>query len=118
MSKVTSNIGELNARTMTVTFWDNGSAALPSTVHWRLTCPDETEDEVVAWTSATVTTGTGSDGYSTIYYSTISVPATAHAMLTDLVKERRLFIVSADKDLATEFNEEWLYYVEARGARS
>jgi hypothetical protein len=118
MAKVTSNIGELNARTMTVTFWDNGAAALPSAVEWRLTCPDEIDNEVVAWTAATVSTGVGSDGYQTIYYSTIVIPATAHAMQTELSKERRLFIVAADRGTVTEFNEEWLYYVEIRGARS
>ena len=117
MAKVTSDIGELNARMFVVTFWENGAAALPSTVYWRLTCPD-TEATVADWTSASISTGTGSDGYSTTYYATITVAATNHAMQTDQTKEQRLFIVSADKDLSTEFNEEWLYYVVARGARS
>jgi hypothetical protein len=118
MAKVTSNIGELNARTFVPSFRDDGVPTQPSTVHWRITCPDYNDSEIVAWTSATVTVGIGVDGVTTIYYSTIAIPASAHAMQTTLDREQRLFIVSTDKDLDTEHNEEWLYYVEARGARS
>jgi hypothetical protein len=117
MAKVTSDIGELNTRRMVVSFVNNGTPTLPSTAHWRLTCPDE-DSTVVDWTAVTPTSGTGSDGYTTVYTVTVDIPATAHAMQTDQVKEQRLFIVSADKGLSTEFNEEWSYYVVARQARS
>ena len=118
MAKVTSNIGELNARTFKHQFTYAGAPSLPSTVHWRLTCPDVTDAEVVAWTEATITTETADDGVTEIYTTEITIPATAHAMRTANDSEQRLYIVAADKDLATEWNEEWIYYVEAREARS
>ena len=118
MAKTTSNVGELNAHTVTVRPKINGAPSLPSTAHWRMTCPDDDDAEIVAWTSATVSTGVGADGYTADYYITITIPATAHAMATDYTKERRLLIVSTDKGLATEQNEEWQYYVEKRSARS
>lgn len=118
MAKTTSNIGELNARIFTVSFENDGTPTSPSTVHWRMTCPDDDDAQIVDWTSVSVSTGLAPDGYTTTYYSTIDVPSTAHAMQTDNDKERRAICVAADKDLSTEWNEEWIYWVEKREARS
>lgn len=119
MAKWIENIGESNARSVTVGFLDaNGDASIPSTVHWRLVCPDDDDSVVTDWATATPSTSTGPDGYSTVCEATIAVIASSHEMVTTLDKEKRALIVSADKDTDDEWNEEFLYYVERRSGRN
>jgi hypothetical protein len=119
MAKWLENIGESNARSVVTGFLDaNGDASIPTTVHWRLVCPDDDDSVVTDWATATPVTSVGSDGYSTVCEATIAIIASSHEMVTELDQERRALIVAADKDTDDEWNEEFLYYVERRSGRS
>ena len=119
MAKWIENIGESNARSVIVGFLDeNGDASIPTTVEWRLVCPDDDDSAVTEWATATPVTSVGSDGYSTVCTAKLAVVASSHEMVTTLDKERRALTVAADKDTDDEFNEEFLYYVERRSGRS
>lgn len=116
--KLIPNVGELNAFTLTTTLYaPDGSAALPVTLEWRMTCPD-TDKEISPWTTATYVTSVGADGYTSITTAEIEVSALLHEMQTTKDRERRAINVSTDRNTAVEVNDDFVYYVEKRFARS
>ena len=113
------NIAESNARSMTINFeGEDGEAAIPTLVEWRMVCPDDEDVVLQDWTTLTASVTAGADGLSTVCAASLSVPATLHEMQTDNDREDRKLIVAADRDTADEWNETFLYYVERSGARS
>jgi hypothetical protein len=120
MPKVIPNVGEYVSRTSIVGFTDEDDLVyVPTTVVWRMVCQDDDNSVVTDWATVTATTSTGPDGVSLVCEATITVPASAHAMVTTtLDRERRALIVAADKDTDDEWNEEFTYYVERRSGRS
>ena len=112
-------INELSAFTLTVNLLEaDRTAAVPSTLHWRLECL-ETENTLQDWTSATITTTTDDDGNIAESEATIEVASTLNAMQTTGKKvEKKALVMAADKDLSTEYNDEFVYEVERLNARS
>lgn len=101
------SINENKARYVTVSFYDeNGDAVTPTTVEWRFYC-DTTDAEVAAWATETPATSV-----------TITVPSTYNVIRKSTNKrELKLLMVSADRGLSTEWNQEISWYVTNRKAR-
>ena len=112
-------INELTAITLTVNLLEaDRTAAVPSTLHWRLECL-ETDTTLQDWTEATITTTTDDDGNIAESEASIDVAATLHAMQTASKKvEKKALCIAADKGLTTEYNDELVYEVERLNARS
>lgn len=117
MSRRIEDIAELNARTLTVNFTAEASASVPTTVHWRLKCLSS--DRVLQdWTALTTSSVTDPSTAVVECSATIAVSALLHAMQTNLNREQKALIVSADKGLSTEYNQEFTYWVERLNART
>ena len=112
-------INELTADTADFNLLEaDGTAAVASTVHWRVKCL-ETDRALTEWAEVTVTYTTGEDESVVEAGATFAIPATVHAMQTaGLAVERKALIIVADKGLATEWNTEMVYEVERLNARS
>lgn len=106
-------VNQLSALTVTADFLEQDrTGAVPSTVHWRLKCL-ETDAVLQDWTEATYTSTLGDDGAVAESEATIEVSGALHDMQTeDKALERKALVVSADKDLATEYNAELVYEVQ------
>lgn len=97
---------------------DDNTAAVPSTVEWRLRCV-ETDTILQAWTTLTPTTVTGDDGNPARVTVSIAVAGTLNAMqLANSKSERKALIVCADRDLSTEWSKEIEYTVVRLKART
>ena len=83
-----------------------GGAALPTTLHWKLSC-DTTSKVLQDWTS--LTTGTS---------VTIEIPGSLNKIQDrSNQRETKVLLVVADKDTDREYSEEFPYYVK-RTARN
>ena len=95
-----------------------GIPAVPSTVHWRLTCL-ETDTVLQAWTSLTPTITYDASGNPEESYVSITVPSTLNAMqTTDKARERKVITVTMEKDAANESPFEIEYEVVRLKGRS
>ena len=111
-------VNQLSAITVTADLLEqNRTGAVPSTVHWRLKCL-ETDAVLQDWTSVSYSSTYGDDGAVAESEATIEVSAALHEMQTDdKALERKALVVSADKDLVTEYNDELVYEVQRLNAR-
>lgn len=96
----------------------DGSAAVPTTVEWRLVC-SETSTVLQAWTTLTPTITYGDDGNPAETTVSIAIPGSLNAMQTTTKpQERKALIIVADRDLAGEWNKEIEYTVIRLKART
>lgn len=112
-------VNELSEAEWTVNFLtQGGGAAVPTTAEWRLRCM-ETDTTLQAWTSLSPTTTTDAAGDPEEVSATITVASTLNAMQTSSKKlELKALVISADRGLSTEWNQEIEYQVKRLKARS
>ena len=94
-----------------VSFKDTaGNASLPTTVHYRLDCRT-TLATLIDWTSAVPDVAINSSGVSEVTAS-LAVPGIANAIQNDRNnREIKTLLVVADKDLPSEYSQEYSYVV-------
>ena len=112
-------VNELAQAEWTVALLDSdGTAALPTTVEWRLKCIDSNR-ELQGWTSLTPTTTYDDAGDPAETSATITVASTLHAMQTASKSvERKALCIAANRGLSDEWNQEVEYQVVRLYARS
>ncbi len=114
-----AEVNELAQAEWTISLLESdGTAAVPSTVEWRLKCMSS-GNVLQDWTSVTPTTTSDEAGNPAETTATITVASTLHAMQTASRNvEQKALCIAANRGLSTEWNDEIVYTVVRLNARS
>lgn len=93
-------------------FFDaNGAATPPNTVHWRLDC-DTTRRVLQGDTAEDAVFSVNTDGVDS-WTARIEIPGALNAIQSQRnATELKKLLVIANKDTATEYSQEFSYYVK------
>jgi hypothetical protein len=96
---------------------DQRTPAVPSTIHYRLDC-DSTNQTLVDWTELVPTLIADAVRLLEVYVE-IDIPGSLNAIQKDRnSRELKKVLVVSNKDTASEFSEEYEYYVRNVRGRS